>query len=90
MASAPRDQVKAKIHHEKQEPGSMLCAQHALNNLLQGPYFDASQLAEIASQLDSLERAQLDMSDADWNAREAAGRNADETGESTLVSRERL
>lgn len=59
----------------------MLCAQHALNNLLQGNYFDAAQLADIATQLDALERDNLDMSDADWNNREAAGRNADETGE---------
>ena len=58
----------------------MLCAQHALNNLMQGHYFDASQLAEIATQLDDLERSNLEMSDSDWNNREAAGRNADETG----------
>jgi hypothetical protein len=30
---------------EKQEQGSMLCAQHALNALLQGSYYDPSQLA---------------------------------------------
>lgn len=34
------------IYHEKQE-GS-LCAQHALNNLLQGDYFSAVDLATIA------------------------------------------
>jgi hypothetical protein len=65
---------------ERQEEGSMLCAQHALNNLLQGNYFDAAQLAEIASQLDGLERENLNMSDTEWGDREAAGRNADETG----------
>lgn len=81
MASqAIRSQVQGVIHHEKQEQGSMLCAQHALNNLLQGHYFDAPQLAEIATQLDDLERSNLEMSDSDWNNREAAGRNADETG----------
>ena len=30
---------------EQQEHGSMLCAQHALNALLQGNYYDPSQLA---------------------------------------------
>ncbi|CAO1631653.1 unnamed protein product [Sympodiomycopsis kandeliae] len=79
-SSSLRHKVQALLLHEKQEPGSMLCAQHALNNLLQGYYFDAPQLAEIASQLDDLERDNLEMSDADWNEREAAGRNADETG----------
>jgi ataxin-3 len=31
------DALKQVIYHEKQEPGSMLCAQHALNSLLQQP-----------------------------------------------------
>ncbi|KAJ3803030.1 Josephin-domain-containing protein [Lentinula aff. detonsa] len=43
------------IYHEKQQPGSMLCAQHALNSLLQGNYFSASDLSEIAHNLDNLE-----------------------------------
>ncbi|KAH7108262.1 Josephin-domain-containing protein [Auriculariales sp. MPI-PUGE-AT-0066] len=43
------------IFHEKQQPGSMLCAQHALNNLLQGSYFSAPDLAAIAHDLDELE-----------------------------------
>ncbi|RUS16564.1 ataxin-3-like protein [Endogone sp. FLAS-F59071] len=38
------------IHFEKQEGN--LCAQHALNALLQGPYFTAVDLAEIARKLD--------------------------------------
>ncbi|CDW56402.1 Josephin domain containing protein [Trichuris trichiura] len=37
----------------------MLCAQHALNNLLQGAYFSAVDLAEIARKLDELERSVL-------------------------------
>ncbi|KAA3672831.1 Ataxin-3 [Paragonimus westermani] len=45
------------IFHEKQE-GS-LCAQHCLNALLQGPYFTAVDLAELASQLDEAERSEL-------------------------------
>ncbi|KAI0074633.1 Josephin-domain-containing protein [Panus rudis PR-1116 ss-1] len=44
------------IYHEKQQPGSMLCAQHALNALLQGNYFSAVDLSEIARHLDTLEQ----------------------------------
>lgn len=40
--------------------GSMLCGQHALNNLLQSSLFTAPDLADIARQLDTLEQAQLD------------------------------
>ncbi|KAJ3899682.1 Josephin-domain-containing protein [Lentinula edodes] len=43
------------IYHEKQQPGSMLCAQHALNSLLQGNFFSASDLSAIAQNLDDLE-----------------------------------
>ncbi|GAA5897955.1 hypothetical protein JCM8208_003201 [Rhodotorula glutinis] len=48
------------IYHETQEAGSMLCGQHALNNLLQSSLFTAPDLADIARQLDALEQAQLD------------------------------
>ncbi|GAA5902581.1 hypothetical protein JCM6882_009322 [Rhodosporidiobolus microsporus] len=48
------------IYHEKQEPGSMLCGQHALNNLLQTSLFTPQDLADIARQLDAIEAAQLD------------------------------
>jgi ataxin-3 len=43
------------IYHEQQE--SALCGQHCLNNLLQGPYFTAVDLANIAEELDEQERA---------------------------------
>ncbi|WAR19918.1 ATX3-like protein [Mya arenaria] len=36
-----------------------LCAQHCLNSLLQGPYFSAVDLADIARQLDETEREQM-------------------------------
>ncbi|XP_045187483.2 ataxin-3-like isoform X2 [Mercenaria mercenaria] len=36
-----------------------LCAQHCLNALLQGPYFSAVDLADIARQLDETERQQM-------------------------------
>ncbi|XP_042193896.1 ataxin-3 isoform X1 [Callorhinchus milii] len=45
------------IFHEKQE-GS-LCAQHCLNNLLQGEYFSPVELSSIAQQLDEEERARM-------------------------------
>lgn len=38
----------------------MLCAQHALNNLVQAPMFTVQDLAGIAQELDRLEAAQLD------------------------------
>ena len=41
-----------------QQEGS-LCAQHALNALLQGNYFTAIDLAELARQLDESERARM-------------------------------
>uniref|UniRef100_A0A8C4STB7 ubiquitinyl hydrolase 1 n=1 Tax=Erpetoichthys calabaricus TaxID=27687 RepID=A0A8C4STB7_ERPCA len=45
------------IFHEKQE-GS-LCAQHCLNNLLQGEYFSPVELSAIAQQLDEEERIRM-------------------------------
>ena len=42
------------IFHEQQD-GS-LCAQHCLNSLLQGQYYTAVDLADIARQLDDEER----------------------------------
>uniref|UniRef100_A0A3B4B4P0 ubiquitinyl hydrolase 1 n=1 Tax=Periophthalmus magnuspinnatus TaxID=409849 RepID=A0A3B4B4P0_9GOBI len=45
------------IFHEKQE-GS-LCAQHCLNNLLQGEYFTPVDLSSIAQQLDEEERIRM-------------------------------
>ena len=43
----------AGVFHEKQY-GS-LCAQHAINALLQGPYFTAVELSQLAGQLDEEE-----------------------------------
>ena len=45
------------IFHEKQE-GS-LCAQHCLNNLLQGEYFSPVESSSIAHQLDEEERMRM-------------------------------
>ncbi|KAF9447499.1 Josephin-domain-containing protein [Macrolepiota fuliginosa MF-IS2] len=62
------------IYHEKQQSGSMLCAQHALNSLLQGPFFTAPDLSEIARNLDLLE--------AQYNTESERGesKNMDDTG----------
>ncbi|KAF7376164.1 Josephin domain-containing protein [Mycena sanguinolenta] len=62
------------IYHERQEEGSMLCAQHALNSLLQGSYFSAPDLSEIARNLDSLEES---YDDANHGTRSG---NMDDTG----------
>ncbi|XP_048511548.1 ataxin-3-like isoform X3 [Athalia rosae] len=45
------------IFHEKQE--GYLCAQHCLNALLQGPYFNAVDLANLAHQMDEEERIRM-------------------------------
>ena len=42
------------IYHEKQSDA--LCGQHCLNNVLQGPYFTAFDLADVAHELDAKER----------------------------------
>jgi ataxin-3 len=42
------------LYHEKQV--SLLCGQHALNSLLQGPYFTAEDLTAIAVEFDERER----------------------------------
>jgi hypothetical protein len=45
----------ASLYHEKQV--SLLCGVHALNTLLQGPYFLAADLGAIAQEFDERERA---------------------------------
>ncbi|KZT10685.1 Josephin-domain-containing protein [Laetiporus sulphureus 93-53] len=62
------------IYHEQQEPGSMLCAQHALNSLLQGNYFTAPDLSTIALSLDEQEAA------FDEDNTGQASTNMDDTG----------
>ncbi|KAH7914112.1 Josephin-domain-containing protein [Hygrophoropsis aurantiaca] len=62
------------IYHEKQQSGSMLCAQHALNSLLQGNYFTAPDLSTIAASVDELE------SSYDEGSRGRASTNMDDTG----------
>ncbi|KAF5322556.1 hypothetical protein D9619_001773 [Psilocybe cf. subviscida] len=62
------------IYHERQQEGSMLCAQHALNSLLQGPYFTAPDLGVIARNLDELEESYDDDNTG------ATSTNMDDTG----------
>ncbi|KAH7929906.1 Josephin-domain-containing protein [Leucogyrophana mollusca] len=62
------------IYHEKQQSGSMLCAQHALNALLQGNYFTAPDLSDLAATVDALEASYDD--DNQGNA----STNMDDTG----------
>lgn len=50
----PPQQQQQWIYHEKQE--AALCGVHAVNSLLQGPYFSAIRFAEIAQALDARER----------------------------------
>ncbi|BEJ13536.1 hypothetical protein CspHIS471_0307100 [Cutaneotrichosporon sp. HIS471] len=45
------------IFHERQEPGSQLCAQHCLNNLLQQSVYSEFDLADVARKLDEQENA---------------------------------
>ena len=59
----------SSLYHEKQL--SALCGVHALNNLLQGPFFGAGDLAQLALSLDDAERALLD--DAELAAAASAG-----------------
>ncbi|KAI0762119.1 Josephin-domain-containing protein [Trametes elegans] len=54
------DSLIPLIYHERQQEGSMLCAQHALNSLLQGQYFSAPDLSEIARRLDEAEHGYLE------------------------------
>ncbi|EUC66948.1 josephin-domain protein [Rhizoctonia solani AG-3 Rhs1AP] len=49
------------MYHERQEPGSMMCGQHALNSLLQGNYFTPPDLAQIAHEIDQLEQGVQDL-----------------------------
>ncbi|KAF9227341.1 Josephin-domain-containing protein [Gyrodon lividus] len=62
------------IYHEKQQSGSMLCAQHSLNSLLQGNYFTAPDLSELARGLDHLEQTY------DERSRGQGSANMDDTG----------
>ncbi|KAI8452378.1 Josephin-domain-containing protein [Phakopsora pachyrhizi] len=70
------------IYCERQESGSMLCAQHALNNLMQSPIWTSENLADIARKLDLIEDSHLDQNDVYSTARRRgrASLNYDDSG----------
>ncbi|KAG1870159.1 Josephin-domain-containing protein [Suillus subalutaceus] len=70
------EQLVHMIYHERQQEGSNLCAQHALNSLLQGNYFSAPDLSEFARKLDALEQS----SRYDDANRARTSTNMDDTG----------
>lgn len=70
------EQLVQIIYHERQQEGSNLCAQHALNSLLQGNYFSAPDLSEFAQKMDALEQS----SRYDDSRRAHASTNMDDTG----------
>ncbi|KZP34624.1 Josephin-domain-containing protein [Athelia psychrophila] len=67
------ERLQAIMYHEKQQEGSMLCAQHALNSLLQGNFFTAPDLSQIAQSMDDLEASYDDANTGDST-------NMDDTG----------
>eukprot|EP00053_Salpingoeca_punica_P003974 m.46334 g.46334 ORF g.46334 m.46334 type:complete len:195 (-) comp12526_c0_seq3:288-872(-) len=70
------------VFHERQE--GALCAQHALNSLLQGAYYTAVDLADLARTLDEREREQLAAGDysspAYLRSLQADSQNMDDSG----------
>ncbi|KAJ1563237.1 Ataxin-3 [Cladochytrium tenue] len=65
------------VFHEVQQ--GQLCAQHALNNLLQGPYFTAVDLSDIARGVDEEELAVLN-DEARARAQPSTSANYDDSG----------
>ena len=57
----------------------MMWAQHALNAVLQGHFFDAVQLSQIAQELADYERAELNITDPEVS-NSLLSRHMDETG----------
>lgn len=61
-----------------------MCAQHALNALLQGPYFTAVDLASIANELDEEEKRSMAEGGTDSKEYQefvaAGSRNMDDSG----------
>lgn len=55
LADSPPTHARAMLYFERQQ--DQLCGVHALNALLQGPFFTAVDLSGIACELDDLERS---------------------------------
>eukprot|EP01138_Halocafeteria_seosinensis_P015514 gb/GECG01015832.1/.p1 GENE.gb/GECG01015832.1/~~gb/GECG01015832.1/.p1 ORF type:complete len:415 (+),score=68.92 gb/GECG01015832.1/:1-1245(+) len=79
------EEPQAFIYHERQEGN--LCGVHALNNLLQGPYYSEVDLANIAEELDNRERALLSEQHqiSDTQGQENQSSNVDETGNFSIT-----
>lgn len=60
----------------------MMCAQHALNAILQGQFFDPSQLAQIADEISEYEQNELGINIQD--AKHNLSCHMDETGHSSV------
>lgn len=61
-----QSEITTFIYHERQD--SLLCGQHCINNLLQGPYFNAVDLSDIAIELDSIENSLIESYDDNNNS----------------------
>lgn len=66
------------VYFEKQS-NDRLCGLHCLNSLLQGPYFDPFSMAEIAQQLDDLEKKLYEEDPSSIADQKPVG-NVDDTG----------
>lgn len=55
-----------------------MCAQHALNAILQGHFFDPTQLAQIANEIAEFERDELGLVEKNHDA--VVSHHVDETG----------
>ena len=69
------------VYWEEQEARTMTCGRHSLNNLLQGPYFNDVDLAEIANRLDEKEKS---LSDKDQNIPIKNSHNVSDTGDYSI------
>lgn len=71
------------LYFEKQQ--SALCAVHAINTLLGGPYYTEFDLAQIALELDSLERSLLYAAGPDHSSSLSPSYNVDESGNFSIA-----
>ncbi|WFD06680.1 hypothetical protein MVES1_002034 [Malassezia vespertilionis] len=67
------------VYHERQEPGSMLCAQHALNGVLQDGLFDATHLGQLAQEIAAYEHEELGLGGSE-PLESTLARHMDDTG----------
>jgi len=54
------EKVKRKYIYFEKQTMSKLCGLHAINALLQGPFFNEITLSEIGNELDKLEKSLYD------------------------------